>query len=345
MNRILQIIIILLFISGCNSKKDELQQNWIGKYSVHHADTEDESISSGLRSIFKFEKDSVRIKNFYFDFLTDTNDVHSIKYYINKDLILLIEEGKKDTFNYELSKGSLSLNYSDSYARRSVFEKMPEYDLANKESEFYELLVSSSFEIFDSVRVEFRDNSRLIIPNFDFSFGDNQFWMIDKYEGELFLVVDGFFGFVLQVSKINTDSFKGIIYGNQNKEIVFKKLSNEAKFKIEELNGEWVEFIDENISLPPRPPIFDEERDFFEREQLYFGDSIIIKKKFFRIDTIKWETNREQDLILLPELDLPIRKKKWKIISLDDKKLTIDRIPRIRNMNGNQIERKIFERK
>ena len=62
----------------------------------------------------------------------------------------------------------------------------------------------------------------------------------------------------------------------------------------------------------------------------------------FRIDTIKWATNREQDLIIFPELDRSIQERKWKIIALNDSALVIERIPRT---NENQIERKIFERK
>lgn len=345
MKRILQIIGILIFLNGCNSRENGVQQNWIGKYSVHHANTKDESISNGQRSIFKFEKDRLTVKKFYFDFISDTNDIYTTKYNLDNNSILVSNEGKRDTFKFELSDDSLSLSYFNYYERKSVFEKLPEYRLAYKESELYDFLISSSFVMLDSIRVEFRDNGRLIIPNFDFSLGDNQFWMIDKFEEELFLVVDGLFGFVLQLSEINTDNFKGTIYGNQNKVIVFNKKPDETKFEIEDIIGDWVEFRDENIPPPPPPPIFDEERKFFEKEELSFNENTIIKRSFFRIDTIKWETNREQDLILLPELDMPIRKRKWKIVSLNDRKLIIDRIPRIRNMHSTQIERKIFKRK
>ncbi len=345
MKLIPQIIGILLLISGCNSKEKELQKNWIGKYSVHHENTNDESIDGGQRRILKFSRDSLTIKNFYFDFITDTNYTHNAQYSLDSDFLIIYDKDKRDTFKIELSKDSISLNYFDYYPRRSVFEKLPEYELDYQKSELNDFLTSSSFEILDSIRIEFRDNARLITPNFDFSIGDNQIWMIDEFEKELFLVIDGLFGFVLHISEINKDNFKGTIYGNQNKEIVFNKLSGETKFNIEDLKGEWVEFKDENIPPPPPPPIFDKEREFFEKEQLNFNDSIIIRKSFFRIDTIKWEANREQDLILLPELDMPIRKKKWIIISLNSEKLIIERIPGIGNMNGNQIEHKIFERK
>ena len=84
MKRILQIIGILILLSGCNSKENGLQQNWIGKYSVHHANTKDKSISNGQRSILKFKKDSLTVKNFYFDFISDTNNINTTTILSNK---------------------------------------------------------------------------------------------------------------------------------------------------------------------------------------------------------------------------------------------------------------------
>jgi len=350
------IITVFAFIGftsfGQTHSTKELQQIWIGKYSIQHTGTEYESIHNirRHRSIVKFEKDSLRIKVFNSDFITDTNDIVTIDYKVRNDRILLFEEGKlMDTLNYELTEDNLSFNSYSDYGRRTVFVKLPEYNLANRESEFNKLLISSSFETSDMERADFMSNGRLIISNSNTYHGGNSFWMIDKFEEELFLVgidADVLGGFVLQVNQINTDSFKGTIYGIQNKEIVFNKLSIEAKFKIEKLIGEWIEFRHENQPppppLPPRPRVFDEEREFFEKEHLYFDDSIIIKKRFSRIDTIKWETNIEQDLILLPyELDLPVRRRNWKIVSLNNKELIIERMSKY----GNQIERKKFERK
>lgn len=342
MMRILQIIGILIFITGCNSKQTELQRLWIGKYSVHHPNTENESISNGQRSIFRFESDSLRIKNFYFDFLTDENKIDVVGYQIKEGMILLNEGNKVDTLQYEISIDGLSLNYDRENFRKSVYENLSEYHLANRESMFFEFLISSSFEILDSVRVEFRDDASIIIPNFDFHLGDNQLWMIDRYEEELFLVIDGFFGFVLHVTEIKSDGFRGIVYGKTNREIVFKKLPPETRFKINNLIGEWIELKDEYTSPPP---IFNEETEYFEREQLLITNSTIQKSSFFRVDTMKWEINREQDLIIIPDLNLAKGKKYWKIISLSEVELIIERVRQIRDVNGLRIERKVFERK
>lgn len=330
---------------GCNSKNQKLQGLWIGKYSVHHPDTQDESIGDGQRRLLNFENDQLAIKNFHFDFLTDINDTDIVDYETQNDKIILIGEDRVDTINYSFSERKLLLANTQDNPRQSFFEKLPRTELATRESEFKELLLSSSFEIFDSIRIEFKYDGRLIIPNYDFHVGDNQLWMVDEYERELFLVVDGLFGFLLHVNEFDNDGFRGTIYGNKNREVFFKKLPLELKFEVKNLMGEWIEFRAKNISVPPPPIILQEERDYFEREQLLITDSTLRKSIFFRVDTMKWETNREQDLIILPNLDLPIRQKKWKIISLSEDELIIERIQRIRDVNGNQIERKVFERK
>jgi hypothetical protein len=344
MNRILHISGLLLLLTGCNSINNDLQQNWIGKYTIHQANSKDESISRGKRQILKFENDSLRIKNFYFDFILDTNDTRTSAYHLEDDLLFISSKGQSDTLKIELTKDSFVLNYLDSYPIKAVFEKLPAYQLASRELELYNFLISSSFKMLDSVRVEFKDDGELILPNFDFLLGDNQFWMIDKYDEELFLVIDGIWGFVLHISELDSDYFKGTIYGHKDKQVVFKRLLNESKFNIKDLQGEWIELSDENNPPPPPPPILDEKRAFFEKEHLHFNNSILIKKSFFRVDTIEWETNREQDLILFPELNVPILQKKWKIISLSHDKLTIERTTRIRNENGNQVERIVFEK-
>ena len=266
MNRILQIVGILLLLNGCYSRENDLQKNWIGKYSAHDASTEGESISRVERRILKFKNDSLTIKKFYYDFISDTSYTHTSAYDLENNLLIVFDKDKRDTIKIELFKDSIALVYYDS--SRSVFEKLPKYELASKESELYEFLISSSFEMLDSIRVEFRENATLIIPNINVFLGDNQIWMIDKFEEELFLVIDGIFGFVLQISEINSDNFRGTIYGKPNKEIVFRKLTNKTQFEIEKLAGEWIEVIDK--SNPPPPPIFDKKGNSYEREHLNF---------------------------------------------------------------------------
>lgn len=343
MKRILQFIGILIFMIGCNSEGDELQNLWIGKYIVHDPNTENESFSNAPRNIFKFDKDSLKVKRFYSDFSTDTNDINGVEYQLKDEMILLKTEGKFDTFNIEISLDSLAIIYDLDYPRKIVYSRLSKYNLANRESEFQKLLLSSSYNIFDSVRIEFQDNASLIIPNFDFNVGDDQLWMIDKYKEELFLVVDGFFGFVLHIKEINTEGFVGIIYGKVNKEIEFKKADQETKFEINELIGEWIEFKPKNL-LPP-PPIFNEEKEFYEKEQLLITDSTIQRSHFFKVETIKWNSNREKDLILLPEFDFQTKRKKWKIVLLTDKELILDRILKKNYNKVSSIERTKFVRK
>jgi hypothetical protein len=346
MKGIIQLLSIFLLIAACNPAEHELQQTWIEKYSIHDANTEAPSFHKGQRSILKIEEDHLGLKILQSDLFADKDpSIYKYTYSLQNDLLLLFDNGKRDTLQYAISGDSLSLRYADNFARTSVYVKLPEYHLAHQESALYEFLTASSFQMLDSIRVQFFDDGRLIIPNFNFALGDHQLWILDKFEEELFLVIDGFSGFRLHVNEIRAEHFNGTIYGIRNKEIIFNKLPDQTLFEIDLLAGEWIEFQDEKKSLPPPPPVFNEEAsDFYSREQLYFNDSILVKKHYFGIDTLRWETNREQDLILLPELDLPVSVMKWKIISLTDHKLVVERIPGADDMDENQVEQTTFVR-
>lgn len=339
MNKLLSIIGILTIVMGCNSAESELQNLWIGKYVVYNATSGNEQFSEGERKILKFGNDSLWVKNFYFDFITDEININVFKYKKDDRLILWNTEDKLEEYNIEISKNKLS--FSDQpFQNKSVFEKLTEYNLGEKGADFYKLLLSSSFD-FDSIRVEFKDGGRLIYPNFNMNIGDNRVWMIDKFSNELFLVVDGVFGFVLHIIEINSEGFKGIIYGDSNRVVTFKKVSQPIQFKIENLIGKWVVSLDKK-NLPPVPPKFGNEVDFFEIEELRITDSTMQINVYFLEEKVRWETNREQDLILFEKVGRTFGGKKWKIILLDKNELIIERVPK---MVEGGVERMKYERK
>lgn len=338
MRKLLQTISIIVFIIACNSNEHELQKAWIGKYSLHRMDTENETESKGPRGILEFGEDDLVMKNFYFDFMTDDNNISVVQYDLTGDILAWTEPDGPVSFHCSVSEDSLSLRYKNDNPREAVFERLPKYRLARKKSELDELLLYSSFKVFDSVRVEFRDNSTLIMPNFFFHLGDNQFWMIDTYEDELFLVIDGMSGMVLHIKKIHPEGFSGTLYGRQNKDVLFQKILHEVRFNIDELLGEWIAISDKSIAPPA---VQDQEREYFNGEQLMITDTTIRRSLYYAVDTMSWETNRERDLILLPDLDLPVLEKKWRIITLNEKELVVERMRRF----DSQIERIRFERK
>ena len=332
------IIVVALLFLGCDSKETELQKTWIGKYRIYDSKEEGKSIVKGPKRIFDFENDTVRFKNLFFDFLTDTNKTNSLKYNLSEDWLIVYGENKVDSTYCKISKDSLVLKYNQEEYEESVFWKLEKYRLAQNKDDFYNYLVSSSFEVFDSIRVEFCENSSMIVSDFNFRMGYNQYWRIEKFKDELFLLTDGLSGFALHLMEFNQSGFTGIIHGRENKQVEFKKLPKDKIFQIENLLGEWEEYRGENMPPPPPPPPPHKNKVFFEKEFLSITDSTIQQHNFYRIDTLEWQSNRENDLIVFPESRLPLKERHWKIKLLNKNELVIERKSNRMNHLGNQME-------
>jgi hypothetical protein len=320
----------------------EIQNTWIGKTSYHYHGDSTFSTSNGPRRLLKFEKDSVISKDLFYDFITDTLFTKKEPYRIENGKIINSETGGNDPIEITISNDSLSFLYFDPSPVKVVYEKLQDYNLASRKAELFKNLTSSSFLFPDSNRVEFRANGFLIFSEYNANLLDYGIWKLDTFENELFLIFSGFNGDVIHISKIGDNHFKGIIYSSKSQEVIIKKHSTGSKFDLKFMEGEWEEFVDPNIPKDPLPPKFD-GMPFFENEYLYFQDSLLIKKLFHLSDTFKWETNREQDLLLFPGKNDRIFQNKWKIVYLNEDSLVIDRV-KVPADYFPQLERKILKK-
>jgi hypothetical protein len=322
-----------MLIIGCRSEHTKLQDLWILKYSVYQMNTENEYIRNQERILFNFEKDSLEINNFEYD------KIYSIPYQLKDEMTLLHEEDRIDTFYFEMACDTLSLVFPP-YSRKHIFQKLPRYDLADKASKLYKLLLYSEYQAFESTRVKFRTNLDEI-PDFKLNFEEHENDLIQTYEGELFLTNP-----FLHIKKINIDGFSATIYGQENTEIKFIKTYPKAsKFEINNLIGEWIEVIDKNFPAPPIPILPEKGDVLFEKEELSITSSTIQRRHLFKVETMKWKTNKAQNLIHLPKLNVLSQYKTWNIISLSERELVIERISTIENIDRNAVDRKKFNRK
>ena len=340
-----KIIVVTILFLGCDSKEIDLQKMWIGKYRIYNVNKEGKSIGKVPERVLAFENDTVQFKDLSFDYLTDTNKTKSFKYSLSGDWLIVFVENRIDSTYCKISKDSLVLKFNRRIQEEAVYWKLKKYRLAQNEDDFYNYLVTSSFEISDSIRVEFGEDSSIIVSDLNFRIGDNQYWRIEKFKDELFLLTDGLSGFTIHLMEFNHSGFTGVIYGIENKEVKFKKLSKGRAFQIENLIGEWEENRDENIPPPPQPPTINKNKAYFEKEFLLITDSTIQKYKFYRIDTLEWKSNRENDLIIFAESRLPIKERQWQIKLLNKNELVIGRKSKMMNYHGNQMEIIKFKRK
>lgn len=337
---LIQILILLSFFS-CETKKDKIQKTWIGKYEVFHSGSEDEWISeTALRKIIEFDKDSLLIKPFHFNFIDDDNEQISMAYEIVGNQILTIQ----DTFNIQnIFTDSLIISFDSRHSKRIIYEELIRYNQADREKELLELLTSNTFTTQeDSIIIEFRENGKFVSRSFNFGEGSNQFWMIDKFENELFLVFDGFLGAAIQIQDFNSKKILGKIYYKENIDVIWNKLENEIGFEISEIMGEW-----EQTETSTLPPPIDNDEEYFEKELLKISKDKILKYEGFRIDTLNWELNRGKSIMIF-NLDFSVKRrigKQWNIMSIENDTLTLERKRRrIGELNSNIITSK-FKRK
>lgn len=349
MKKILIIISISLAFLGC--KKSELEEVWIAKY---HQSGRDSSLTNGIRQIYFFEKDSVTVKEFYRQFSGDTNESNKYAYEWKDEKLIIFNEGQNDTTRCFVGQDTLSKVYFNQ--SKYVYEKLRQYHQAKKSADFYDFLIHSSFEMIeDSLRIEFKNDSRFIKNRIDFPYGSNQFWMLDSFQNELFLVIDCSVNCqktFLHIMEFDENGFKGMTYGVKNKAFIFKRLPKQKIFNSQDLVGNWERYYEPNYEfLTPPPPLPKSNpyyKKWYQKEQLMIDDKVLIQAYKNRTDTIIWSMNREQDLMLFEDSRRYSEDENiWKIIALNENELILERINRrnrLWNLNGDLFERVKFVR-
>ena len=337
----LVLILILISFLSCETNKTKIQKTWIGKYEVYHSDSKGERISeTALRKILKFEDDSLIIKSFHFNFIDDNNEQVSEPYQIKDNQIIT----PKDTSRIQnVFADSLIISINSSYSKRVVFEELIRYNQAKREKELIELLTSNTFTTQeDTITIEFRKNGKYVSRSFNFGAGSNQFWMTDKFENELFLVFDGFFGAVVQIQDFTSNQIIGKIYYKDNVDITWNKLDDEIGFEMSQIVGEW-----EQIENPSLPPPIDNEDEYYEKELLTISENEIINYHGFRKDSLSWELNRGKNIIILNNKNVVERRigKQWNIISIENDILTLERKKRLISESYSKKRKEKFKRK
>lgn len=343
------ITLVTTLIIGGNSK-EQIQGLWISKYGYLNPERENKiKLNSGVRKIFEISEDSLTIKSFYV-FDKDDDNTHTFPYQVNNEHLILFEKNGVDTARYmpfacdsnELKTLFVPENYE------LFFERLVRYHQASNRMKLEKLISSSMFELkSDSLKINFNRDSMMIISDLDANFGVyhkrrgeeyRQKWMIDEYQGELFLNVDGLSGFLLHITEVTQHGFKGMLYSQENTTMEFEKVKTEVLFDIEKLEGKWIEYRDENV---------DPKRKSYEKEVLIIEDSIAYRYSKFvkqRIDTLLWQPNLEREFLLLKYLNASGDNKQWRIISLNEEQLILHRKTELISPVEDVIEVVTFEK-
>ena len=359
MIRFIQIIGILLILSGCRSEGSELEKLWIKKYTNYENATKEAFSHVGPKSILNVKGDSIQTKSLDPYDASYSDPPSNIEYIVKGGKIYSKEKSKTDTIHYEVSENILVLSSLFDSSSKLIFERLPEYNLASMKDEFSQNLKSFSFATSDSTRIQFIEGGLAVtlqkyLNDFDLPIWGanrnklgtyNERWSIDTYAGELFLLFDYRERVaVMHVSEILPKSFKGIFYGFKNNEMTYTAMEEDPLFKLEDLYGEWVEQTISGLPLPDYS-IPNDKRPYFIREHLHFGDSTLSIKHEYKSSTSSWSINRERDLIIFPDEAILSKKYSWKIEKLTSDELVIRRVNKGFYDSDQTIEVKSFVRK
>ncbi|MEM8584813.1 MAG: hypothetical protein AAGF87_11115 [Bacteroidota bacterium] len=343
----IQIAIFLVIFLACQAV-DQSNSVWVRTHYIYYPDSPYRDTMIDSRLFLKFEGDSLFSK--YFDIDGQTyQEVYPVIDHLPGEMIIAQDaDGLQDTFRYRADGKSMSIYRGVQTRTISHFRELPQYNLANHIDEVYERLTRTSFIIFDSLRIEFRPDHRVITPLFDGYFEENCFWTLQTFEEELILLLSGFNGFILHINEIGRTQINGTLYGVTDYEIALMEISNESIYDISDIKGQWIEVREDPRPLPPPPPRISDQRAY-PLEELYIMDTTIMHSYIYRSDTLSWSPNREQDLILLlgrfqsvPNQSARVSReihsdqrtktwgsdafRKWRILSLDGQYLLIERL-------------------
>ncbi|TLX76539.1 hypothetical protein E9993_06525 [Labilibacter sediminis] len=322
------ILISLVIFISCQSHQTGLEGIWIGAYQIHYS--ENDSILGTMRYILDISSNNLIYKTF--DYPTyrkkDTIQVSKYKYV---DQFLIIES---DTFIVKnLTKDSLVLNLQSNYESDLIFKKLPKKRRTQQlklKNRAFSLTGPNYADSIDFIN----DSLILHIGNkFNTIYRSTQ-WNINSYKSFEFLIFD----------QIESPPF--LIENSTENEITMKLFFTTIQdFKMTELynvkdtigmvgNWVWPYQINQNSPIPPPPPNY--PKDIDPKLYLRINKDSLEVEQFGRTKSKKWRLNTTNDYIIFNE-DIFTRNGVWKILTIKDDKLVIERNKRFYNSLDKEV--------
>lgn len=264
--------------------------------------------------ILNYGEDSLSFRQLFYDLADPTYDygIASLKLGRGTERVLAGPSKKGTFFQVTHHKDSIKMIATDDSLYKYTFEPSPTYAQAKYKKALEKILISSTMALIDSAdlesvyRVEFLNSGRVVSQSF--KFGDYAVWSLETYNGELFLVFDGFTGGVFHIKGISGSKFSSVTYGLYGRQFSWEAKPVVKRFDQSLLPGAWVEDMGEEY-LDMYVELINKDYKSYQPPELFIDSVRILEAKSSRIDTLHWEGNREGDLI---EMDLAY----WTIDSL-----------------------------
>jgi hypothetical protein len=345
MEKLIFFIILTLNIIGCKQSDNILKGDWVIKYYSYSLDGEEKYHYPKI--ILSFDSDSVVINRFIFEFEESEVDKITAKYVKEKNIVVIFLKEGNDTLEVlSLTNKEFIFIGKDSQPSKYVCEKLKRFKQGKNKDKLLNQLKNTVYkddlQSIDSSWIEFRENYIFYNSELLSYLTSNQFWDIQTFEGELFLILDGLNDVNIHIRTVNNNNIEGIVYKKENLDLKYTKIGIKPYFDTNKLEGEWEEI--EQKEVPP-PDWNRWSKKFYSQENLQFTKEKVIWSKFFKSDTTIWSTNTLQNQIIFPEMwdSYKHKHRKWIIESLSENRLTVRRLEEKEFVIEPQIRK--FERK
>jgi hypothetical protein len=264
----------------------------------------------GVTEIISIENNKICRKWFHFDFSPYENLNDTITF-SSKQILQK---------NLSVNKDKLTVKYIQNEGKANVkittqeYKKLEQYNQAKFKKELKKLLAEYKYNVkifhdeSKNIEMDFLEQGVFVTQNLKRQFSINQFWEIDIYKNELFLVFDS--GTVFQIKNINNNEIVAVLCNKTSDFVLFSKVIVSSKFNPLLLNGTWTEVkvIDKDAPQPPPMP------EGYRTEEILVIESEFITRKYENKEVkLKWLTNKSSDRILFLEKWDNSNECQWKI--------------------------------
>ncbi len=326
-------LLLLFYCIGCDSTEDKIQKTWICKYAESYYDGERE-ITPINSTIFSFKKDTLEITSL--SVYGDTE--RKMNYEVEADTVLLFFEESTEKMPIDfisadsLVLSTLASSTDEHLIDKRIYEPLPNYDLAKRQTELFEELITSIYKIGEDT-IEFNQQGIITSTKYFQVYS----WNLIRYDGELFIDT-GYDTPSIHVKSFDEKQVTGIIYGKENRVIEFTKIPIQEKFNLSNLVGKWERFYEGGG--PPLPPKSNTiTKKFYEQETLYISDTTMFFHHFYKRDTVDIQSSKLKTYIMFYDKRGNLRA--WKIQELTKDNLIVEMNPSLSFYGGNATFKRI----
>ena len=208
--------------------------------------------------------------------------------------------------------------------RSEVLGRLQRFNQAPYLKEVEQLMTTATYELFDSVRLEFAPNHIVHTDEPAFVGWDHVYWELLTYENELFIVT-GNTGSQLQVVAVSPTEITLLFYGRSARKLPLRRVEAYKNLILPNIAGEWKRINDPLDDPDAPPPVYDiSGQPYYSSQLLNITDTTLRSRTGGWDELWSMHTNPSGDILYL---DRPSRAghdwDRWSVQSVDKDRLVL----------------------